>query len=495
MPMPVKDWNFETSNRLLWEHQKLMHDGLQAEAERDFSKLNSDQKHAYTVIIDSVLNDTGKVFFLNGPAGTGKTFVYNTIAAKIRSEGQIVVMVASSGIASLLLTGGRTTHSTFKIPFDVMDDTVCGFKKNSNHAELFRKTKLIVWDEVPMQHRFCIEAVDRSLQDIMENNKPFGGITVVLGGDFKQTLPVVPKGTREQIVGASLRNSNLWSQVEVLSLVKNMRLDSSDPENIKFAEYLIKVGTNPEEKVQVPENFNRCKDTMELISKVYPDLNIKEKLTQQYLEERSILSARNDDVSAINGSAINLFPGELYEFLAAGKVIEEDIEVENRGNQIASENLNSLDPPSLPPFNLQLKIGCPIMLLRNLQPRDGLCNGTRLMVVNCGTRVIEAKILNGSHAGDLVFIPRISLIPTVTETPFPMARRQFPVRLAFAMTINKSQGQSVRYVGIDLRNPVFSHGQLYVAFSRCTSSDRISVLLPNDDDNTTTNVVYPEVLL
>ncbi|PIA46918.1 hypothetical protein AQUCO_01500446v1 [Aquilegia coerulea] len=223
---------------------------------------------------------------------------------------------------------------------------------------------------------------------------------------------------------------------------------------------------------------------MELILKVYPNLNIKEEVTQQYLEERSILSARNDDVSAINTSAINLLPGELYEFLAADTLIEEDIEVENRGNRIASENLNSLDPPS-----------CPIMLLRNLQPRDGLCNGTRLMVVNCATRVIEAIILNGSHAGDLVFIPRISLIPTVTETPFPMSRRQFPVRLAFAMTINKSQGQSVKYVGIDLRNPVFSHGQLYVAFSRCTSSDRISVLLPKDDDNTTTNVVYPNVLL
>ncbi|PIA57218.1 hypothetical protein AQUCO_00600150v1 [Aquilegia coerulea] len=234
---------------------------------------------------------------------------------------------------------------------------------------------------------------------------------------------------------------------------------------------------------------------MELISKVYPNLNIKEEVTQQYLEERSILSARNDDVSAINASAINLLLGELYEFLAADTLIEEDIEVENRGNRIASENLNSLDPPSLPPFNLQLKIGCPIMLLRNLQPRDGLCNGTHLMVVNCATRVIEAIILNGSHAGDLVFIPRISLIPTVTETPFPMSRRQFPVRLAFAMTINKSQGQSVKYVGIDLRNPVFSHGQLYVAFSRCTSSDRISVLLPKDDDNITTNVVYPEVLL
>ncbi|PIA46538.1 hypothetical protein AQUCO_01500230v1 [Aquilegia coerulea] len=162
---------------------------------------------------------------------------------------------------------------------------------------------------------------------------------------------------------------------------------------------------------------------------------------------------------------------------------------------MSNENMQALDPPSLPPFKLQLKVGCPIMLLRNLQPRDGLCNGTRLMVVQFATRVIEAKILNGSHAGNYVFIPRITLQPSVSETPFQMARRQFPVRLAFAMTINKSQGQSVKYVGIDLRNHVFSHGQLYVALSRCTSSNRISVLLGNEDDDKTTNVVYPEVLL
>ncbi|PIA60481.1 hypothetical protein AQUCO_00300168v1 [Aquilegia coerulea] len=118
------------------------------------------------------------------------------------------------------------------------------------------------------------------------------------------------------------------------------------------------------------------------------------------------------------------------------------------------------------------------MLLRNLQPRDGLCNGTRLMVVQFATRVIETKILNGSHAGNYVFIPRITLQPSVSETPFQM-----------------SQGQSVKYVGIDLRNHVFSHDQLYVALSRCTSSNRISVLLGNEDDDKTTNVVYPEVLL
>ncbi|PIA29184.1 hypothetical protein AQUCO_06200046v1 [Aquilegia coerulea] len=117
------------------------------------------------------------------------------------------------------------------------------------------------------------------------------------------------------------------------------------------------------------------------------------------------------------------------------------------------------------------------------------------MVEQLGVRVIEARILTGSHINDRVFIPRITLEPTDSETPFKMSHRQFPIRLAFAMTINKSQGQSVKIVGIDLQNPVFNHGQLYVALSRCTSLRRITVLLPSEEDETTTNVVYPEVLL
>ncbi|PIA42003.1 hypothetical protein AQUCO_02100089v1 [Aquilegia coerulea] len=216
---------------------------------------------------------------------------------------------------------------------------------------------------------------------------------------------------------------------------------------------------------------------MDLLFKVYPNLNVEEVATETYLQERSILSARNDDVATLNELGISHFPGEVHEYLAADKAIEDDQPIENRGNSISNENMQALNPPSLPPFKLQLKVGCPIMLLRNLQPRDGLCNGTRLMVIQFATRVIEAKILNGSHAENYVFIPRITLQPSVSETPFQMARRQFP------------------YVGIDLRNHVFSHGQLYVALSRCTSSNRISVLLGNEDDDKTTNVVYPEVLL
>ncbi|KAF7120259.1 hypothetical protein RHSIM_Rhsim13G0061500 [Rhododendron simsii] len=132
---------------------------------------------------------------------------------------------------------------------------------------------------------------------------------------------------------------------------------------------------------------------------------------------------------------------------------------------------------------------------RNIAPKAGLCNGTRLMVVRCASRIIEALILSGEKFGNLAFIPRITLTPSSSEFPFRMTRRQFPIRLAYALTINKSQGQSVKFVGVDLRTPVFSHGQLYVVLSRCTSFDLVSVLLPKDELDSTANIVYPEVLL
>ncbi|KAG5553295.1 hypothetical protein RHGRI_011230 [Rhododendron griersonianum] len=182
--------------------------------------------------------------------------------------------------------------------------------------------------------------------------------------------------------------------------------------------------------------------------------------------ERTILSARNDDVSAINIAALNAFPGDVTSYFAADKMSNDDEHDRTITNRYPPKFLNSLNPSGLPLFKLDLKIGCPIMLLRNIPPKAGLCNGTRLIVVRCGARVIEAQILTGDKFGNLVFIPRIFLTPSSSEFPFEMTRRQFPVRLAYAMTINKLQGQSVKFVEVDLRTPVFSHGQLYVALSR-----------------------------
>ncbi|PIA40390.1 hypothetical protein AQUCO_02500236v1 [Aquilegia coerulea] len=126
----------------------------------------------------------------------------------------------------------------------------------------------------------------------------------------------------------------------------------------------------------------------ELLSSVYPALNVQGTATSSFLKNRTILAPRNDDVKDINHAALEMFPGEYIEYLGADKAIEQD------GDQPPSyttDTLNSLDPSSLPPFRLRLKVGSPIMLLRNIAPRDGLCNGTRLIVERWATRVIEAR--------------------------------------------------------------------------------------------------------
>lgn len=136
------------------------------------------------------------------------------------------------------------------------------------------------------------------------------------------------------------------------------------------------------------------------------------------------------------------------------------------------------------------------MLLRNMDPKGGLCNGTRLQVTQLADHVIEAKIITGDRVGDKVLIPKIRISPSDLKLPFQMRRRQFPLSVAFAMTINKSQGQSLNEVGIYLPRPVFSHGQLYVALSRVTSKKGLKILIVDKDgkpQNQTMNVVFKEI--
>jgi hypothetical protein len=141
-----------------------------------------------------------------------------------------VIAVASCDIAALLLEGGRTTHSGFHIPLNAIDESACDIKQGTDLAALLNKTSLIIWDEAPMAHRNCFEALDKSMGDILrstnENSEklPFGGMTVVLGGDFRQILLVVTKGRREHIVNASIKWSYLWNNCTVYKLKQNMRL-------------------------------------------------------------------------------------------------------------------------------------------------------------------------------------------------------------------------------------------------------------------------------
>ncbi|XP_055961074.1 uncharacterized protein LOC126671880 [Mercurialis annua] len=171
--------------------------------------LNKEQTYAYNTILDRAKSNTRGVFFVNGPEGTGKTFLYKVILAKMRSSGMIALARTTSGVAAAIMPEGRTAHSRFSIPLNAKETTVCGISKQSAKAELLRRAKLIIWDEAPMAKKFVIEIVDRTLRDILSYNDPFGGKIIEFGGDFRQVLSALPNGTREHTITASLVRSYL----------------------------------------------------------------------------------------------------------------------------------------------------------------------------------------------------------------------------------------------------------------------------------------------
>lgn len=162
-----------------------------------------------------------------------------------------------------------------------------------------------------------------------------------------------------------------------------------------------------------------------------------------------------------------------------------------------TECLNSVSIRNFPEHILSLKIGAPVVLLRNINQAMGLCNGTRLLLTRLGNRVLEATVMTGTHISEMVCIPRIVLNSKSRRWPFTLQHRQFPIRLCHAMTTNKCQGQTIDKVGIYLKNPIFTHDQLYIPISRVTSKQGLGVLIENEDASPgshTKNIVYDDVL-
>ncbi|XP_022032029.1 uncharacterized protein LOC110933099 [Helianthus annuus] len=224
MPFPDSSSLSDLDNRLINEERTYDVLSLAEEYVNLFNMLTEEQRSVFEEIMKSVDGNTGGMFFVYGYGGTGKTFLWKTLSAALRSKREIVLNVASSGIASLLLTGGRTAHSRFRIPLNLNEDSVCHIKADSDVAKLLHQTKLIIWDEAPMVHKHAFEALDRTMNDIFNFDTSrnfeisFGGKVIVFCGDFRQVLPVVRNGGRQETVNASLSSSYLWSKCKVLTL-------------------------------------------------------------------------------------------------------------------------------------------------------------------------------------------------------------------------------------------------------------------------------------
>ena len=461
-------------------------DELRAYVEENIGKLNEEQKFVYDKIISKL--DAGGFWFLDAPGGTGKTFLSKLLLAKVRSEDKIAIAVASSGIAATLLPGGRTAHSGFKLPFELLKDDkpICLITKESAKAAVIKEAKLIIWDECTMSHKRAFEAVDRLLKDLHDNDKTMGGTLVLMTGDFRQTLPVVTKGTRADEVAAAIKSSYLWKTVKKLHLKTNMRaLITGDASAAEWSSILLDIGNGkfcgPDECLKVPEHV--CvKSKEDLIKAIFPSLS-QNYSNEDWLGERAILAPKNEDVDKINDQLMRMIPGEERSFRSFDSVEKDD-----DATEYPIEFLNSLSPPGFPPHILTLKVGTPVILLRNLSPPE-MVNGTRLIITKMKDNLLTGKILIGSFKGQIVTIPRIHLRPT--GLPFQFRRTQFPVKLSFAMTINKAQGQTLGHVGLNLEHSCFSHGQLYVGCSRVGIERNLKIFAP---EGITKNIVYKEAL-
>ncbi|XP_015931715.1 uncharacterized protein LOC107458035 [Arachis duranensis] len=361
MPFPDYAGLPEPSDTIFFDELNFDRTELASIAVDLISRLNRDQCVAFDTIATAVRHDTGGFFFVCGYGGTGKTFLWNALSASIRSTGDIVLNIASSGIAALLLPNRRTAHSCFKVPLSVNQDSICNIRQGTPLARFISSAKLVIWDEAPMLNKFCFEALDKCLKDVLRFDRgynphaPFGGKIVVLGGDFRQILPVIPRGSREEIVHSCINASNLWQSCQVLQLTENMRLSrgSRDIHGVQlkeFATWLLHVGdgligdnTDGESVIRIPDNLLLNVESAclhDLVLFVYPDILLYSS-SVDYFKGRSILAPTLDVVTEVNNHVMSLIPGNKRVYLSSDTLISEDGHLESELYTMSTESLNA----------------------------------------------------------------------------------------------------------------------------------------------------------
>ena len=478
--------------------------------------LTIEQKPVFDRIMNQISEDANpdecKMTFVSAQGGRGKTWLMNLIVASARAKGKVVLCVASTAAAASHYPGGRTAHSQFGIP--VTDDPVrqnqavsCILDLSGTQATFLDNVDLIVWDEIGNQHVEQTVAVSNLLCDIKKNDKPFGGIPMLCGGDFRQIPPVVESNAYQDTCNAMLSSSAwLWPQFEICILTHPVR-DAEDPAYSKYVDSLGD-GTTPHAqeqgtlseyphaaKVCLPPQCDGHAGIVEtedaLIHAVYGD-NLSRLLTHpQEFNKHAILCTTNQRVRDFNSKIVDLMnPSGLkvcksYDTLPNGDEMHHDV-IDHLGTH-----------SGVPQHELHLFPGALVRIMRNYSPQHGLINGARARIAFVGENVLGVHLLGQHNAGaDPLLLPRIRFKQRLNRydlrTP-SVTRLQFPVALAYAMTYNRAQGATLAKVGIDVREPSFMHGHTYVAFSRAQSRKAV-VVLTSPEVHSVVNVVYAEIL-
>ena len=370
--------------------------------------------------------------------GCGKTELLKFLAHHLRLLGEIVICSASTGIAATNLPGGITAHSAFKLPFDSSDPTATSaLSMSSQRAALLRRASLIIYDEVAMAQRNTFRSFQRLLRDLQSPCLK----TVLLCGDYAQIPPVIKHGAKGDILRASTLFLPDWQSFPVLRLTKNMRA-SSDPE---YAEMTRRVGQG-EVRAEQLAGFSRpliplplvqtVSSRDEIISFTYPSLEPEECIS------RAILSGTNESIDSWNEEMLSRLPGQQEDFFSVDSAVASET---TSALKIPPETLATFNENGVPPHKLSLKLNAVVILLRNLNFDASLCNSVKGIVksISPSRKVVYVLVPKPGGApgeGRIHAIPRITFRFSPSGTGMEVSRRQFPLRLAYALTFNKSQG-------------------------------------------------------
>ena len=363
------------------------------------------------VVREDQFHDTGSnVFCLTAHAGCGKTFTQTAIIRRLNSLNLRCIATAFSGIASTLLIGGRTLHNVFKLPIPV----------NSSIGRYINSASLILIDEISMCPVHVLKIIDRLLRDLCtdlnDKNKIFGGKTVLLCGDFRQILPVVPRALRTELVENCVTSCIEFQTFHKETLTNNMR---ALPHEIEFIEFLKAIGSGDATKYpQYGDNVIEIpQQTIGIQCNLIHDTfgSITDNILTDRMINSVILAPKNDDCSLINNDVVSRVPGPAKIYCSVDKIVSDnDAEI----NNYPVEFLNSLNVSGLPPHKLVLKVNCIVLLIRNLNTKEGLVNGTRLRVKCLHHNSIDCEVLTGNNRNKRILIPRINLTYSGSILPF-----------------------------------------------------------------------------
>ena len=277
----------------------------------------------------------------------------------------------------------------FKLPVPILENSTCNVPHNCQHAQVLREASLFILDEASMISLPAFNAIDRLMRDITGFDVPFGGKVFLFGGDFRQTLPIVKRGTPTQIIENCILRSPIWQNVVRLQLTINRRVR---PDQQDFADWLLRLGDGalPVKQHAPLQGCTQMKEQCVVDNLV--EAIFEGQFNEATYSSRVILCPTNDDSLVINNQVLERLPNQQSVYLSADEVQSDDPQ---EAANYPVEFLNSITPSGMPPHKFTLKEGAVVMLIRNLNTSGGLYNDTRLIVRRLQCDFVDAEILAG----------------------------------------------------------------------------------------------------